>query len=636
MIRRVHMLVVALLTACVPAVASAAPRVLVSLSSQSVYVGDQIRMSVRLQDAPRDAEPKLPDMSAFDVVSMGGSSQFRMTTNLGRMQRVSFVEFNYILTPRRAGTFNIPPITIESQGKTYASDPITVEVLEPSKQDIVYMELSTPKKEYWIDEPFKVQLQIWIRKVTENGEVLPRISPMYSGDPPGLTVPWLCDLEGCETEDLNEFARRYDYSRTAPGFSINNISDNGFFLSDRGLVRFQFYHESVQREGLNGEMGDYVLYTMSQEFTPTAPGLLDIAPVRFKGKIPLEVRTQRRGGGETIVPVRDETVVVLSNALQVLVKDPPADGRPDSYTGAIGAVSLDVDAKPTDVAVGDPITLQVRISGRARLENVGPPPLATNVELTKSFRVPEDPTAGVVSGNTKVFTQSIRPTTDQVTEIPPIEMSYFDTKLGRYVTLESEPIPIHVRPSEQLSLDAVVGAAPASAEHAINQTTSGLQANDQNPDKLLSTQSASLGPAWVAAAAASPLGYAVLLLIQTQRSRLRRDVALARRRKALRSARGRLSEAKHADTPTASAQLVSAGMLGYLADRFNLPAGGLTKDEAMDRLNDNAIGADTVDAVETLLTDCEAAAFAGSAVGADSYIERAERCIADLERVRLS
>lgn len=604
-------------------------RITTALSSDSVYVGDAVMLRLRIEDAPANASVNVPESADFTIELAGGPiSQTSINIVNGRMQRDSYVEYRYRLTPRRAGNLTVPPFSVTDAGRTVSSAAIAVEVLEPQKQDIVFLELSTDRSDYYIDQSFRIVLRIWVRKLTLDGKAMD-VEPLYPRDPPMLTIPWLTELSGCEPEDLNEFARRYNASSSGTGFAINGLAtQDGFMLMDRELAKFKFFSEQLQRDGLDGQVQDYYVYTMSQKFRPTTPGALDIAPVRLKGDFPLEV--DRRGR-----PLRNETVVVLSNALELTIKDPPLDGRPASYTGAIGAVSLDVAAKPTEVNAGDPITLQIKITGDARLESVGPPPLAENAELARSFKVPEDPTAGTVSGRTKTFTQSIRPNSEDVTAIPPIELSYFDTEMGRYVTLASEPIPIVVHPASQLPLDAVVGAAPAPINNELTVSGEGILANVTDPDRLLARRSSTLGVGWYLAAGASPLLFALLWGWQTWRRRVHGDVATARRRRASRRAHERLASAASAADPAGAARHVAESLLHYMADRMNAPGGGMTKDDALARLASVGVNGTVRDELADVLSQCELATFAGTASETDGLVERARTCLDRLERVRL-
>jgi hypothetical protein len=80
---------------------------------------------------------------------------------------------------------------------------------------------------------------------------------------------------------------------------------------------------------------------------------------------------------------------------------------------------------------------------------------------------------------------------------------------------------------------------------------------------------------------------------------------------------------------------VAAALSDYVADRCNLPAGALTAAEVVSRLRDGAVADPLVEAVASVLAECEAQRYAGGAAATTDVLERATRCIDDLERERL-
>ncbi len=121
--------------------------------------------------------------------------------------------------------------------------------------------------------------------------------------------------------------------------------------------------------------------------------------------------------------IKSRPIVQSAEVTPIEIQPIPVSGQPVDYAGAVGQFKFNVSAKPTNVAVGDPITLSLSISGTGRLDILQPPPLLEWTELTEAFKIPTDPMAGVVQGRRKQFTQSIRPRSDAVDEIPAIPFS---------------------------------------------------------------------------------------------------------------------------------------------------------------------------------------------------------------------
>ena len=110
---------------------------------------------------------------------------------------------------------------------------------------------------------------------------------------------------------------------------------------------------------------------------------------------------------------------------------PPEGGRPAAWNGAVGSFTIEAIAKPVDVAVGDPITVTIRLtdeSTTAGLAGLQAPVIADLPGFLENFRVPREAASGTIDGRSKVFTQSIRAASDSVRELPPISFVFQDRR----------------------------------------------------------------------------------------------------------------------------------------------------------------------------------------------------------------
>ncbi len=153
-------------------------------------------------------------------------------------------------------------------------------------------------------------------------------------------------------------------------------------------------------------------------------------------------------------PIVGEVSVDATEVLPV-----PTEGRPADYRGAVGRYRIVTQATPTTVDAGDPITLNIGITGTGPMELVQAPPLYEQSDLTAEFKVADESLAGFVKDDSKVFSTTIRPRREGITEIPAIRFSFFDPETEHFQTVTSQPIAITVNKSETLALDAIVGNA---------------------------------------------------------------------------------------------------------------------------------------------------------------------------------
>lgn len=129
----------------------------------------------------------------------------------------------------------------------------------------------------------------------------------------------------------------------------------------------------------------------------------------------------------------------------------PEKGKPPFFNGAIGDFSFMATlASSPNMRVGDEINLNVDISGKGDIKGVSLPDISQQPGFYGFFRMSDLPPVGIVDADTKHFVISMRPTA-QVEEIPSITFSFFNSATGEYKTLKSKPIPINVKPAEEVS-----------------------------------------------------------------------------------------------------------------------------------------------------------------------------------------
>ena len=97
----------------------------------AVELGSQFRLSFVLNTQGDNL--KLPDLESFDVL-MGPSTSNSTSIEMinGKTTRSVTFSYTYILQAKKEGKFTIQPATIEADGKTYTSNPVTIQVVKGS------------------------------------------------------------------------------------------------------------------------------------------------------------------------------------------------------------------------------------------------------------------------------------------------------------------------------------------------------------------------------------------------------------------------------------------------------------------------------------------------------------------------
>lgn len=150
----------------------------------------------------------------------------------------------------------------------------------------------------------------------------------------------------------------------------------------------------------------------------------------------------------------------------------PVDGRPLSFSGAVGEFVFSAKASPLDVAVGDIVTIDMRIDGVGLPDSFTPPSL----QSTDSINTYQPkPILAESSSTSRLFRQTIVPYNTSLDAIPRLSFCFFNTRSGQYETQTVGPFPLTFH-AERASLQRVytprTNDAPAPIQpHSREQTS---------------------------------------------------------------------------------------------------------------------------------------------------------------------
>ncbi|MBI5765281.1 MAG: BatD family protein [Planctomycetes bacterium] len=578
-----------IMTLCIAASASA-QSVTARANATSVEVGDTISVVVEVAN-PRTASMPVPEKSAdFEIsldqtVANPATNQMYQNIN-GRESTTVTYSYTFEAKALRTGRLTIPRFKVNDGEQVMSSQPIVVNGKRPSDTPdlicrVFRRDEETPK--VYVGQKIELTLEIMVRKFRQGNYEM----------------------------DVNSAWSLLDRNR----------SSMGVFSEDRNPR----WGETT-RKGEQGRGSDYWVYSLDATVFPPKPGPLDLGSVVIAYRYPIQLSSNVFGQ----MYLEQERKVLQRPALPELQVLPlPLNGRPPDFNGAVGTYSISAAAKPMDVGVGDPVTLTLFIRGSGPLERLSAPKLEQVEALTKDFEISGDSPAGSLEGGTKVFSQTIRPLRDDVTKIPPVPISFFNPKTEKYEQSLSEPIPIRVRAGQKLALANPAGT-PIQAQNVLaplTESSEGLIANETNVSRLLASQAASIGAATWGMLAGFPLVYAGVWFVRQRTERFRSDDTYRRRTHAYRRAKAALAN------PTPGG--IRAAVVGYVADRCGVPAGGMTRADARRLLESRQIARALVEQVDTLLDLVEQAQYGGGSAGTDVAAE-GQRLIDALEKERLS
>ncbi len=303
--------------------------------------------------------------------------------------------FKYVVTSYETGDYVIPPIEVNVDGETTRTEPLEFQVFNPDE-----LQWSEAEVE---GQPIRYASSFRTMKVKpyEGETIYAEIKVFVPGD---LSVA---------------------------DWGIPEVIKDG-------LAGWRFQPSEMQSQvNLLGQ--SYVSVAYPSSITPTRSGKIGLGPAKVRLKTVQMIANP--------YPVREYRDLYLAVPKLDLDAMPLPDGAPDGFENAIGNFRLSARAPTTDVKEGDPIAVDIMVSGTGNLDTMRPPSLLEPAgwkvyEPTTDQRGDE---RRQLSGITK-FSQFMRPL-ELKSMIPPFRLVFFDPEEEIYKTVLSEPIVLNMMPS---------------------------------------------------------------------------------------------------------------------------------------------------------------------------------------------
>ncbi len=562
------------------------------------------------ENSPSDFSWECP--ADFDLVwGPQRSSSSSISIINGKRTSSKQVSFTYILHPKAVGSFTLPPATAKVRGEQITSRSVSITVLnEEDSQGSSSQSASSSSSGAGVpSDPSAAAGNSRSQSGSSasssqgqnasNGEIILSLAldktnvvvgqPIYAT----LKIYQRANLSGFESADFPSFTGFWSQEVEAP----TNIE--------------------FQRENYNGKIYDAALLRRYL-LIPQQTGKLRIEPAELTCLV--NVRVQSRTGSifdgffDDIRQVRQK---VSSQAVTVNVSPLPS-GAPASFGGGVGKFSISARLANPSLKAHEASSLIVTVSGKGNVSLLEAPkvkfPLDMEVYDTK---ITDKSSKGTLSGS-KEFEFPFIPRSHGEFTIDPIQYSYYDTESGRYVTVQTQPISFTVEKGADI---------PASS--AGGSTLPIVQQNDVrnlgHDIRFISTKPASFrekgwffigSAAFIAICLGILLAAALCWFAFRKVAAAKADVVGNRNRKATRRALKQLKTASvflKQNLYTAFYEELHKALLGFIADKLNIPMSELTKENISARLTEGGVGEETVTEFVGLLDQCDFARYSPSA-----------------------
>jgi hypothetical protein len=456
--------------AAIPFMVARADSITASVDSAEMAVGQPGQLTVTVTGS--QTQPSIPNVPGLEITPTGQSTQIEIIN--GAM--TANASDTYDVTPERAGTFVIPAI----QAGNASSQPITLHVVDnggtpspalpapgqmagpslpapavaaPSPDDSSPVEgrfgsirMNVPKENFYVGQLVPIEIKAFV--------------------PDGLNAT---------ITDLPQF--------TSDGIILNSLSTKPDQTSQ--IINGQPYTVMTWHSALTAvKSGTYLVSLKMPESVVEARSL---SPMNSDDNDDFNNFFKNAFAAMGTMGTKKE-VVLQSETEAVKVLPLPLAGRPADFSGAVGQFSIEASASPTQVATGDPITLQMKISGRGNFDRVSSQLLGSNADW-KTYGVKSHFEAADSDGfqGAKTFEQPIVPNSASVTKISPLSFSFFDPELHGYVTRTSDSIPVSVSGPALASNPDSNAPARAASQPVTTSSPSDLRPNQVDIGMTVST-----------------------------------------------------------------------------------------------------------------------------------------------------
>ena len=388
-----------------------------SLDRDVITLGETANMSLAIVGGQ---SKNLPTPQVMGLrIAQSGSSQNVSIIN-GAM--TSTVTVTYSVTPQRAGEFTIPALTADVNGQRLSTEPLHLTVQKVnvpsaaavnSGSEVAFLKLVVPHEKIYSGQTVIGRVELYLR------------------------------------DDVQNFGNFQFTGTPAEGFSVSKM---------------------VEGQRSRAQVGNrvYTVISVMLPLTAVKSGALTLGP--FTAGVVVVLPSQNQGGDpffrQFLNQGEQRQVTLASDQITIQALPLPTENVPADFNGAIGNFSLNVTAGPTNLTVGDPITVRVQISGRGALDAVTLPAQ----DAWRDFKT-FPPTSTITNTDQfgfqgiKTFEQIVSPLNADVRELPPFSFSFFNPDDGAYHILTQPATPLSVHSAGATPLPTIAGNKNSSAEN---------------------------------------------------------------------------------------------------------------------------------------------------------------------------
>jgi hypothetical protein len=557
-----------------------------SVNRNRVAVGEQFQLSFNLNATGNNF--RSPSLQDFQVYGGPNQSSSMSWINGSVSQQITY---SYYLAAKHEGKITIGSASINVNGKTISSRPITIEVVKGNNQN-ANAQGNAKNGKSQSNENADLGNNLFIRTV-------PSKTRVYLGEVLSVTY------------------KLYTRVNILDNALSHMPSFNGFWSEEIKQRASGFHAENI--DGLQYQVAEIKKTIL----VPQQSGKLIVDPIEMEIVTRVRSRNQNNDPFEQFFNMgmfggyQDVKVKVSSKPVGIEVLNLPSAGKPQGFSGAVGEYSMECSMKPSaqKLKANDAGNVFFSISGKGNLKLVDAPKI--NVPSDIEIYDPKindklSTTEAGISGK-RTFDYLFIPRHEGSFTISPPAFSYFDPRKERYITLQTPEFNIKVERGS-----GGQGKNPVISYYNNNQKTIAQLGNDIAYIKTKTELKNKKKPVYGSGLFWLSCGLPFLMLggyagYEKYRSATMKNMAGIRQRRAGRIAVEKLKTAKQLmdkNQPSAFYKEVLTATTGYLADKYRMPLSEMSRDSISEMLIKQGVNKEKSAAFVALIKQCEFAQYA--------------------------
>jgi hypothetical protein len=529
----------------------------------AVREGEQFQYVI---EGSRQGDVTLPPLEGLQLLAgpFSSYSSHSQWVN-GKMTMETVVTYTHILRATRKGDLVIPPASVRVGRKDYKTNEVRITVHGATEEAQEGEPGRSSSAAAGADAGPGASDPVFLR-------VIPSNRSLYVG------------------EQFVSALKVYTRVNTRPASAAKDLPYEGFYKKSLDP------DASASREEINGQQ--YVTQVIQRHILiPQKSGEIIIEP--YESEWMVQQRVQRQGSGSIFDSffddpffsgVQEVPTTLATRPVTIHVKPLPA-GAPAGFTGGVGDFTMKAELSADEIEVNEALSLKITVRGTGNLPLLGEPvvnlpPDHDVYDVSKSLNIG---TPGNRISGSVTFEYPIVARHAGKFRIAPVQFSWFDPAGKQYRTASTGEFSFTVLKGET---DQGPGSiyVPGVMHESVENIGTDIRDIIRTPPLFTPVAYTLMGKRWyrslfLLAALATLL---TMILIRTV-SRRNADMRLVRNRKANRSARTRLKKAdkfRRSGDEDRFYEEVGKAVWGYMGDKLNIEASGLSRDVISRKLAD--------------------------------------------------